>query len=105
MRYSISFSQRHNYSLWHRRRLDLYISCQIRSKNSLKYLFFNIVHSKLAKIFSDLKNMKTLPGTGMSDPSESIIFISSSIADDDVGNDSLDLIVIPQYGRNPDYYG
>ncbi|KAL9448673.1 hypothetical protein AB3S75_016044 [Citrus x aurantiifolia] len=49
--------------------------------------------------------MKTLPGTGMSDPSESIIFISSSIADDDVGNDSLDLIVIPQYGRNPDYYG
>ncbi|PAL78936.1 hypothetical protein CEJ83_19945 [Acinetobacter baumannii] len=63
------------------------------------------MHSKLAKIFSDLKNMKTLPGAGMSDPSEGYLLPPSSIADDDVGNDNLDLIVIPQYGRNPDYYG
>jgi len=41
---------------------------------------------------------------GMSDPSEGLV-LPSSIADDDVGNDNLDLIVIPQYGRNPDYYG
>lgn len=41
---------------------------------------------------------------GMSDPSEGF-GLSFSIADDDVGNDNLDLIVIPQYGRNPDYSG
>ena len=28
-----------------------------------------------------------------------------SIADDDVMNDNLDFLNVPQYGRNPDYMG
>ena len=28
-----------------------------------------------------------------------------SIADDDMVNDNLDLLVVPQYGRNPDRMG
>ena len=37
--------------------------------------------------------------------SEGFLIPAASIADDDVMNDNLDLLNIPQYGRNPDYMG
>ncbi|GAY61514.1 hypothetical protein CUMW_210550, partial [Citrus unshiu] len=53
---------------------------------------------------SDLRNMETICA-GKNDWSEgfAIIFFSINV-DDDVAND-LDLLAVPQYGRNADHTG
>ncbi|GAY68950.1 hypothetical protein CUMW_268170 [Citrus unshiu] len=57
-----------------------------------------------SKIFSDLKNMET-PCAGNA-WLEGFIVSFISLNDDEKVNDSnLDLIVVPQYGRNLDYTG
>lgn len=44
--------------------------------------------------------------SGKNEWSESAIYPFNSIADDeDVKNDNLDLLLVPQYGRNPDCTG
>ena len=34
-----------------------------------------------------------------------LLILLLSVADDDNVNDNLDLLVVPQYGRNPNYTG
>ena len=37
--------------------------------------------------------------------SEGFNFRYEGIANDDIMNDNLDLLIVPQYGRNPDHMG
>lgn len=43
--------------------------------------------------------------SGMKKWSEGFFFIYISMVDDKIENDNLDFLVVPQYGRNPDYIG
>lgn len=43
--------------------------------------------------------------SGMNEWSEGFFFIYISMVDDEIGNDNLDLLVLPQYRRNPDHIG
>ncbi|GAY31852.1 hypothetical protein CUMW_272500, partial [Citrus unshiu] len=72
----------------------------------LNYSLLITVLQKQAEIVSDLTNMET-PCTGKNEWSECLVlFIIFSIADDEKMNDNnLDLLVVPQYGRYPDYAG
>lgn len=39
----------------------------------------------------------------MNEWSEGFLAIYISMVDDEIENDNLDLLVVPQYGRNPDH--
>ncbi|KAK9213772.1 hypothetical protein WN944_005757 [Citrus x changshan-huyou] len=54
--------------------------------------------------FSDLKDMET-PCSGMNEWSEGFFFIYISMVVDEIENDNLDLLVVPQYGRNLNHIG
>ncbi|KAK9218006.1 hypothetical protein WN943_006640 [Citrus x changshan-huyou] len=64
----------------------------------------NVCIKKLEDIFSNLKNMET-PYPGKNEWSEGNPITMYSIINDESVNDNLDLIVVPQYGRNLDHTG
>lgn len=43
--------------------------------------------------------------SGMNEWSEGFFFIYMNMVNDEIENDNLDLLAVPQYGRNPDYTG
>ncbi|GAY58491.1 hypothetical protein CUMW_187330 [Citrus unshiu] len=78
---------------------------QTRSKNSQKHLNYSQVLIPEAEIFSDMKIVETTCA-GNDDCLEGRPWNLASIVDDNVANDvNLDLLVIPQYGRNIDQTG
>ncbi|GAY68911.1 hypothetical protein CUMW_267860, partial [Citrus unshiu] len=84
---------------------SIYITsnCQTGSRNSKKQLNYFRTLIPVSRDLSDLKNMETT--CAGNNWSEGWFNVWNSIADDDVMNDNLDLLNVPQYGRNPDYMG
>ncbi|GAY65303.1 hypothetical protein CUMW_240050, partial [Citrus unshiu] len=81
------------------------IKPEIRTRSSSTY--FLVLITLHLEIFSDLKNMETpFPCAGKNEWLEGTLVPVYGIADDKDGTiDNLDLIVVPQYGRNPDHTG
>lgn len=67
----------------------------------------NIIYNSYFIIHPFVNNFSVMKFSGKNEWSECLVlFIIFSIADDEKMNDNnLDLLVVPQYGRYPDYAG